>query len=159
MSATHSDDERGTGQSGQSGPDSGGARFEKPQAHPRARAREDSPESAQSQPESPDTSGVTASDYLAEMGGWLRSTFTPPDIWSAERAALSKVWAYACRGEWTTDTGLARTIGQIYALTIAFPLIGVCALIEWVVERPARAIAVVVLLWLLSQVPPLAWLI
>lgn len=159
MSATHSDDERGTGQSGQSGPDSGRASFEKPQAHPRARARESSPDSAPSQPESPDTPDVTASDYVAEIVEWSRSTFTPPDIWSTDRAALHKVWAYACHGEWTTDAGLTRTLGQIYALTVAVPLIAVCAATEWVVERPSRLVAAAVLLWLLSQVPPLAWLI
>lgn len=159
MSATQSDAERGTAQSAQCGPHSEGTGVEEPHAQPRARAREVSPETAQSQPDSADTSRVTLGDYAAEAGAWARSTFTPPDLWSKDRASLRQVWAYASRGEWTTDDGMFRKAGQVYALLVAIPAIFAAAAVEWTVERPSRLAAAALLLWLLSQVPPLAWLI
>lgn len=131
-------------------------------ARPCTRVRESSGESAQSQGDSapivdldkaPDL--ATLSDRLAGVG----SMFTPPDIWSQDRPSLSKVWAYATRGGWTGDTGLPRRAGQVYALLVALPVIAVCSLIEWSVERGSRMAAVIVLLVLLAQVPPLNWLI
>lgn len=131
-------------------------------ARPRVRTRESSGESAQSQAKSApvvdldkDPDPATLSDRLA--GVW--SMFTPPDIWSQDRPSLSKVWAYATRGDWTGDTGLPRRVGQVYALLVAVPVIAVCSLIEWSVERGSRMAAVIVLLVLLAQVPPLNWLI
>lgn len=157
--STHSDDEWGTAQSAQCGPHSGEAAASGTQRAGRAGAREDSPESAQSRPDSADDVKVTLGDYVAEGGAWIRSTFTPPDVWSTDRAALKKVWAYASRGEWTTDAGLFRVAGQVYALVVAVPVIYIAAAAEWTVERFSRLATVALLLWLLSQVPPLSWLI
>lgn len=157
--STQSDDVRGTAQSAQCGPHSGGDAAPEAQRAGRAGARETSPGTAQSQPDSADTATVTISDYAAEAGTWIRGTFTPPDVWSKDRAALKNVWAYACRGEWTTTGGAARTAGQVYAITVAIPVIFASAVVEWAVERPSRLAASLLLLWLLSSVPPLAWLI
>lgn len=157
--STQSDTERGTAQSAQCGPHTDGEAVAGAQRAGRAGARENSPKSAQSQPDSADPGKVTLGDYTAEAGAWLRSTYTPPDVWSKDRAALKKVWAYACRGEWTTDAGLFRAAGQVYALLVAIPVIYLAAAVEWTVERFSRLATAAVLLWLLSKVPPLAWLI
>lgn len=159
MSTTDSDATWGTAQSAQCGPHSREAVLDGSNAQARARARESSPGTAQPQPDSADTVKLTVGDYAAEVKAWLRATFTPPDVWSTDRAALKKVWAYACRGEWTTPDGALRKAGQVYALAVAFPVMAVCAVIEWTAERFSRLIFAVVLLWLLSSVPPLSWLI
>lgn len=159
MSNTHGDLEKRTAHSAQCGPHNQDDAHSAAQRAGRAGAREDRTSAAQSQPESADTPTVTVSDYAAEVGGWVRSTFTPPNVWSQDRAALHKVWAYAARGEWTTETGPARRAGQVYAIAVAVPVIFTAAVIEWAVERPARLIAALVLLALLAQLPPLSWLI
>ncbi len=154
-----SDAGRGTAQSAQCGPHSGEDPAAGPQRAGRAGAREGSPETAQPQPDSADPTRVTLGDYAAETGTWVRSTFTPPDVWSQDRPALNRVWAYASRGEWTTDDGAFRKAGQVYALTVAFPAVGAAYLTAWVAERPTRLATVLILLILLTQVPPLSWLI
>lgn len=133
-----------------------------PNARPRVRTREGSGGSAQSQPNSAPAvdldkhpASLTWSDRLA---GTARG-FTPPDIWSSDRPSLSQMWAYAARGDWTGDTGLPRRAGQAYAVLIAVPVTAVTYLLAWAAERPSRLIAAVVLLVLLTRVPPLAWLI
>ncbi|TYK45122.1 hypothetical protein [Actinomadura decatromicini] len=157
--STQSDTGRGTAQSAQCGPHSGDEPVAGAQRAGRAGARESTAETAQSQPDSAEPAKVTASDYAAEVGSWIRTTFTPPDFWSTDRPALEKVWAYATRGEWTTEGGVFRAAGQVYALGVALPIIFVARAVDFVVERPSRLAATAVLLWLLSRVPPLAWLI
>lgn len=157
--STQSDPAWGTAQSAQCGPHSETDAVIGAQRAGRAGARERSPGTAQPQPDSADTVKLTVGDYAAELKAWLRATFTPPDVWSTDRAALKKVWAYASRGEWTTPDGALRKAGQVYALAVAFPVMAVCAVIEWTAERFSRLIFAVVLLWLLSSVPPLSWLI
>lgn len=132
-----------------------------PDARPRVRTREGSGGSAQSQPDSAPAvdlnkhpTPVTWSDRLADTA----RGFTPPDIWSTDRPSLSLLWAYAARGDWTGDTGLPRRAGQAYAVLVAVPVTAVTYLLAWAAERPSRLIAAVVLLVLLTRVPPLAWL-
>lgn len=157
--STQSDTEWGTAQSAQCGPHSGETPAAGPQRAGRAGAREGSPGTAQSQPDSADPGKVTLSDYAAETGAWVRSTFTPPDVWSKDRPALSQVWAYASRGEWTTAEGAFRKAGQVYAITVAFPVVAAAYIAAWVAERPGRLATALILLVLLTQVPPLSWLI
>ncbi len=132
-----------------------------PNARPRGRPRESSGESAQSQPDSappPEaddpTPPVTWSDRLADTA----RGFSPPDIWSTDRPSLSLMWGYAARGDWTTEAGLPRRAGQVYAVLVAVPVTAVTYLLAWAAERPSRLAAAIVLLVLLFRVPPLAWL-
>ncbi|MFC5186996.1 hypothetical protein [Actinomadura harenae] len=71
--------------------------------------------------------------------------WTPPDIWSHDRPSLEHVWAYAARGPWTTPSGPLRWLGRAYAIPAAV-LIGLLYGLVWVVERPSRLIAALVLL-------------
>jgi len=131
-------------------------------ARPRTRVREGSAETALLQDESAPGSEADANTPIVTVGevfGGVREAFTPPDIWSQERPSLSQMWAYAAHGEWTNKTGLPRRAGQMYAVTVAFPVAGFAYLVAWTAERFARLVAATVLLVLLTQVPPLSWLI
>jgi hypothetical protein len=89
---------------------------------------------------------------------YLRGLVTPPAIWSEDRPALSKVWAYASRGEQAPPTGWPRRGAQVFAV-VTFPLQFALELVQWVLERPARTAAAVVLVVVLAQFPPVSWLI
>lgn len=119
-------------------------------ASARARARESSGDSAQSQPDS----AVTFGDWIRDVG----ALFTPPDIVKEDRPSMRKRWAYASRGEWTARTGVYRRAGQAYAI-FAVAVSSVLAYIDWVFERPSRLAAAIALVMLLAQFPPLSWLI
>lgn len=133
-----------------------------PNARPCTRVREGSGESAQSQPDSAppvdlnkSPNPVTWSDRIGGAAG----VFSPPDIWSQERPSLQQVWAYATRGGWTRPDGVPRRFGQVYAVVVAFPVAAVAYSLAWAAERGSRLVALIVLLVLLAQVPPLSWLI
>lgn len=135
-------------------------------ARPRAGAREVSAPTVHPQAECAPDDKLTVSDLLADaadhMGpalGWISGTFTPPDVWSQDRPSLSKLWAYASRGDWTTDTGAPRRAGQAYAALFAFPLTAFAYFAAWVAERPSRLAAATALVVLITQFPPLSWLV
>ncbi|OLT12965.1 hypothetical protein BJF79_03430 [Actinomadura sp. CNU-125] len=131
-------------------------------ARPRGRPREDSDESAQSQPPSaPDFEKANDAPEVTKGDGirGIAAGFSPPDIWSTDRPALRDVWAYAARGDWTRDGGAPRRVGQAYALLIALPVVGLAYGVAWAAERGTRLIALIVLIVLLAQVPPLAWVL
>jgi hypothetical protein len=127
-------------------------------AGPRAQAREGTPDSAQSGAQFTAQSIPTLSEHLAETRGRWLAWVTPPDIWSQDRPGLSKTWAYASRGAWARPTGPSRRLGQAYVAVVAFPVKAACQLIDWLVERPSRLVAAGVLLVVLAQFPPVAWL-
>jgi hypothetical protein len=85
--------------------------------------------------------------YAAGARRWTTQNLTPPDIWSQDRPALSLLWAYASRGEWTNRDGWFRRAGQAYAL-YAIAMVAALYGLAWLVERPSRQ-AVAVLLALL----------
>jgi hypothetical protein len=91
--------------------------------------------------------------YLRSATAWGTTVISPPDIWSDDRPGLERVWAYATRGEWTTPGGVPRLLGRLYALGVAVPVTGVLYALAWLIERPARLIAVLVLL-ALTGLPP-----
>lgn len=78
---------------------------------------------------------------LRRLWGPLR----PPQIWAEDRPCLAKVHAYARRGAWGPDHGLARTLGVAYGLLVALPVTAIAYLTAWVFERPSRLAAVVAL--------------
>ena len=123
-------------------------------ARPRGRPREGSGESAHPQPPSAldfektdDAPDVTESAPRKAGAG-----ISPPDIWSTARPPLRAVWAYAAHGDWTRESGAPRRAGQAYALLVGLPVVAVAYGVAWSAERPARLIALIVLLVLLAQV-------
>lgn len=123
-------------------------------ARERARAREDSGPSAQSPP----NRALTPGDQIKAWRVAMAALFTPPDIVRTDRPSLQKAWAYASRGEWTSPTGAPRRAGQVYAW---FAISAKAALytLDWIIERPARAVTAAALVALFAQFPPLSWLL
>jgi hypothetical protein len=126
-----------------------------PNASVRAPARESHESTAQSDPQS----AVTDSDQYWDLWAWIKDWITPPSIWTDGSDPLEAEWAYACRGEWTSKDGIPRTAGQAYALLVAMPVLAVAEYLKWIVKRPSRLAAGVVLLFILAQFPPVSWLI
>jgi hypothetical protein len=131
-------------------------------ARPRAGAREYAPSTAQSQPDSAVDAGGHAdarddsgSDVLSNLRDVLLDTFTPPDVVAHDMPALARVWSYARRGEWTGEDGLPRTFGVVYAAVVSVPVTWLAYQVAWLVERPARLSAAVLLYWLAAQFMPL----
>lgn len=136
-------------------PDSAGEGRKATNARSGAGAREGSGETA----ELPPQSAVAPRDQFYAGLGWVRDTFTPPDIVSKDRPSLRKIWAHADRGEWTTADGVIRNAGRVWALTVA-PLGAVLGYsVQWVTERFTRLAGCGVLLFLLTHIPPLSWLL
>ena len=132
-----------------------------PNARPRTRVREGSPENAQPQPPSAVDFEKTddAPDVTESAPQRIGAGISPPDIWSTARPPLRAVWAYAAHGDWTRESGAPRRAGQAYALLVGLPVVAVAYGVAWSAERPARLIALIVLLVLLAQVPPLTWVL
>lgn len=86
---------------------------------------------------------------------WLKEVVTPPEIWSKGNRPLKDEWDYATNGGWTTDVGFIRFFGQAYSLAVVFPVYAVAEIVKWLVKRPTRLLAIVILFTLLAQFPPL----
>lgn len=147
-------------------PDDAGEGHEATNARSHAGAREDSRETAQSPPHSAVAPRDRFYGFLARLRGhvnaalaWVQATFTPPDIWSKERPSLRQIWEYAAHGEWTTPDGTPRNAGRAYAMVVALPGAALGYSIQWVTERFTRLAGTGVLLFLLSHIPPLSWLL
>ena len=104
----------------------------------RARAREATPNSAQSAAQSTAQFPDTRSDRIGELWTRWAAWITPPDIVSRDRPALGKIRAYARSGEWTRPAGVPRRAGQAYAAAVAVPVTACCYWLAWIIERPAR---------------------
>lgn len=96
--------------------------------------------------------GAGGWDWAAARA-WTTTAFCPPDIWANDLPSLSRLWAYASRGEWTTATGTPRLAGRVYALLVAVPVTGLLYALAWLVERPARLIVALTVL-ALCGLPP-----
>lgn len=92
----------------------------------------------------------TQSDWWAR---W-RKEFTPPEIWSEQRPSLRELWLYARYGPWTSESGLFRWLGRAYAWLIALPLHTAGYYLLWVVARPTRLGAAVLLYAVLAYADP-----
>lgn len=104
---------------------------------------------------SPPQNAVTIGDIFRRIG----AEFRHPSFYSEDLPALRHTVAYAKRGGWTTEKGLPRFLGVVYARFVAIPFKYVLRHLDWVVDRPSRAAAEVALVVLLAQFPPLSWLI
>ncbi|TLW89259.1 hypothetical protein FFT09_22760 [Saccharomonospora piscinae] len=81
-----------------------------------------------------------------------RSEFTPPDIWSEDRPALSKVVNYGRYGQQVPDEGAARAAATAWSWFAALNA-AVSYAWQWVTERPSRTTIAVALVVLASLVP------
>ena len=69
-----------------------------------------------------------------------------PSVWSESPASPAEVFRYACAGQWCApESRYLRWAGQAYCLGVAVPLTVVAYMAAWVLQRPARGAAVLVL--------------
>ena len=69
-----------------------------------------------------------------------------PSVWSESPASPAEVFRYACAGQWCApESRYLRWAGQAYCLGVAVPLTVVAYVAAWVLQRPARGAAVLVL--------------
>lgn len=81
-----------------------------------------------------------------------RAEFTPPDIWSADRPALSKLVNYGRYGQQVPDDGAARAAARAWSVFAALNAAAAYAW-QWVTERPSRTTIALLLVVLASLVP------
>ncbi|MGW5364447.1 hypothetical protein [Actinopolymorpha pittospori] len=90
-----------------------------------------------------------AAKRLASLAGWMR----PPEVWENQRPSLREIWHYAAYGQWTGQGTPGRILGITYAVVIAIPALTLGYYALWVLERPARLVAALVLATLVGLTP------
>jgi hypothetical protein len=128
---------------------------------------ESAPGGAQSQENGPRVSTLQSSlhletdtlrDQIRSGLGWLKTYFTPPSVLSEQPASVAELAAYARWGAWTPRTdGFLRNLGVTWYRLIGLPTTVVCRYVEWIAQRPGRAIPVYLLWKLLISTGPGPW--
>lgn len=96
-------------------------------------------------PEPPET----AKSHLtySHLRGRALEYFRPPRIMTARPADVPALLRYARVGSWTkSENGAIRKAGVAYWHLIGLPTTVVCRYVEWIAQRPGRAL-IVFLLW------------
>ncbi|WP_433732562.1 hypothetical protein ACQP2Y_46740 (plasmid) [Actinoplanes sp. CA-051413] len=91
---------------------------------------------------------------LAGIKGYL----TPPSVLTQPPASVAELAAYAHWGAWTSRTdGPLRRLGIVWHRLVSLPVTVVCRYVEWIAQRPGRAIPVYLLFKLLISTGPGPW--
>lgn len=94
--------------------------------------------------------------WRAKFGAYC----TPPALLTERRPALDQMRLYAERGRYTEKlNGPVRRLGKAWLVLVAAPALVAARTFEWLLERPARVAVTVVVVKLLSTLPPVAWLV
>jgi len=89
---------------------------------------------------------------------WLREYVTPPSVLTDPPASVAELASYARWGAWTGRTdGPLRRLGIWWYRLVGLPVTVVGRYIEWIAQRPGRAIPVFVLWRLLISTGPGPW--
>lgn len=89
---------------------------------------------------------------------WLREYVTPPSVLTESPASVAELAAYAHWGAWTSSTGgPLRRLGIVWHRLVGLPTTVVCRYVEWIAQRPGRAIPVYLLFKLLISTGPGPW--
>jgi hypothetical protein len=115
--------------------------------------QENGAESLQSPVDSP-ADEVTLRKRLCAGLVALRAYITPPQVWAEPPASMAELAAYARWGAWTTSTGPVRRLGIVWHRLVGLPVTTVCRYVEWIAQRPGRAIPVFLLWKLLITTGP-----
>jgi hypothetical protein len=98
------------------------------------------------------TSAPTSlSDHAKQWGNGVVSGFTPPELWTNGRPSLKASWVWARHGEHLPDDDAAR-LGSRIAAGITIPLRAVLLYLDWLLERPSRFVAALVLVLVIVQI-------
>jgi len=85
--------------------------------------------------------------------------WVPPTLLTDPPPAYRDLAAYAHRGAWTANPyGPVRGLGVAWHRAVSLPVTLVCRYVEWVAQRPARALVVFGLWKLLILTGPGPWL-
>ncbi|MEU6204610.1 hypothetical protein ABZ814_13595 [Micromonospora musae] len=98
----------------------------------------------------------TSADWVRKFGAYC----TPPAMLTERRPALDQMRLYAERGRYSESLrGPLRAAGKAWLILVAAPALVVARTFEWLLERPARFAVTVVVVKLLSTLPPVGWLV
>lgn len=115
----------------------------------RGRAREDT---------EPPGAVPTIKERAAAVIPRLEATFRPPLVWTEAPASLSELAAYAFDGEWAGSNWFARFLGEWWCRLVAIPSSTVAYYAAWILQRPGRALTLVLIYFTVSQSDFGSWL-
>ena len=91
----------------------------------------------------PVQTAITQRDRLQSWFQVAREYVTPPSVLTDRPASVAELRAYARRGGWTVQSaGPLRAAGVAWYRVIGLPTTVVGRYIEWIAQRPGRAIPV-----------------
>lgn len=100
----------------------------------------------------------TLREQLRSGLGGMKDYLTPPSVLTESPASVAELAAYAHWGTWTTSAdGPLRKLGIVWHRAFGLPATVVCRYVEWLWQRPGRAIPVFVLWKLLISTGPGPW--
>lgn len=120
--------------------------------------REMAPQDAQTQ-KSEETPTATIGDIARGLAVGARPYFTPPSVLTDPAAAIPELRKYPRTGRWTSSKGPLRTLAVGYWRAVGLPTTVVCRSVEWIAQRPGRAVLVYILWRLFTVAGPGAWLV
>jgi len=102
--------------------------------------------------------GVKSEATLSDIWPRALAYFTPPSIFTEQPASMADLRRYAHAAAWTSKAGARRALGIGYFRLIARPTTIACRYVEWIGQRPGRAIPVYALWKLVIETPPGPWI-
>lgn len=87
----------------------------------------------------------------------VRAYVTPPSVLVERPASVAELSAYAHWGTWTAEAGVLRNLGIAWYRLAGLPVTVICRYVEWIVQRPGRALVVFALVKLLLSTGPGPW--
>jgi hypothetical protein len=102
---------------------------------------------------------ITQRERLDNAIRGARTYFTPPAVLTERPASVAELTAYAKRAGWTSQShGGIRAAGIAWYRVIGLPTTVVCRYVEWIAQRPGRAIPAFALWKLVISTGPGPWI-
>lgn len=113
-------------------------------------------------PETPETlkSEVTGRDIARRVIESTATYFTPPSVLTARPESVTELRRYPREGDWLlARIGPLRTLAVAYWRTVGLPITVACRYVEWVAQRPGRALLAYGLWRLFTVAGPGRWIV
>jgi hypothetical protein len=105
-------------------------------------------------------SEVTRGDIARRVITSTATYFTPPSILTARPESVVELRRYPREGDWLlAKASPLRTLAVNYWRAIGLPVTVICRYVEWVAQRPGRALLAYVLWRLFTVAGPGRWLV
>lgn len=109
-------------------------------------------------PEAPETAKSLLT--YSHLRGRVMTCIRPPKVTISRPASVPELTAYARTGTWTkSEGGAIRKAGVTYWYLIGLPTTVICRYIEWIAQRPGRALTVFALWRLVITTGPGPWFV